>query len=134
MTQNSQSSYITSSLLAKYESQKNYQWVLNGNLVPDRPIDLDKYKYDKNPVLHIMENEKAMGNAKNKVRNLWRTNDRLLFGRALSRYGQVHDLQGKTTMLRVTYPNTVGDTVLLNNNVVHLNRMVIQADGVVVIR
>ena len=134
LTQNSQSSYITSSLLAKYEDQRNYQWVLNGNLVPDRPIDLEKYKYEKNPVLHIMENEKAIGNAKNKVRNLWRTNDRLLFGRALSRYGQVHDLQGKTTMLRVTYPNTVGDTVLLNNNVVHLNRMVIQADGVVVIR
>jgi len=65
---------------------------------------------------------------------LWNTDDRLLFGRALSRYGQVHNLQGKTTMLRVTYPNTPGDTVLLNNNVVHLNRMVIQADGVVVFR
>lgn len=134
LTQDSQTSLIESSLLAKYEDQKNYQWVLNGNLVPDRPIDLSKYEFEKNPVLHIMENEKAMGNAKNKVRNLWSTADRLLFGRALSRYGQVHDLQGKTTMLRVTYPNTVGDTVLLNNNVVHLNRMVIQADGVVVIR
>jgi len=134
LTQDSQSSLITSSLLAKYEDQKSYQWSIDGALIPDRPIDLEKYKYDKNPVLHIMENEKAMGNAKNVVRNLWRTNDRLLFGRALSRYGQVHDLQGKTAMLRVTYPNTPGDTVLLNNNVVHLNRMVIQADGVTVVR
>jgi len=134
LTQNSQTSLLTSSLLAKFEAQRNYQWVLNGNLIPDRPIDLIKYEYEKNPVLHIMENEKAVGNAKNTVRNLWNTEDRLLFGRALSRYGQVHNLQGKTTMLRVTYPNTPGDTVLLNNNVVHLNRMVIQADGVVVFR
>lgn len=134
LTQASQTLLNTSSLLASYEEQRNYQWSINGTLLPDRPIQLEKYKYDKNPVLHIMENEKAMGNAKNVVRNLWRTGERLLFGRALSRYGQVHDLQGKTTMLRVTYPNTPGDTVLLNNNVVHLNRMIIQADGVVVIR
>ncbi len=134
LTQASQSLLHRSSLLARYESQKSYQWVMNGALIPDRPISLEKYKYERNPVLHIMENEKAVGNAKNTVRNLWNTNDRLLLGRALSRYGQVHDLQGKTTMLRVTYPNTVGDTVLLNNNIVHLNRMIIQADGVVVIR
>lgn len=134
LTQSSQVSLLTSSLLAKYEDQRSYQWVLSGNLIPDRPIELEKYKYDKNPVLHIMENEKAVGNAKNTVRNLWNTDDRLLFGRALSRYGQVHDLQNTTTMLRITYPNTVGETVLLNNNVVHLNRMIIQADGVVVVR
>ena len=134
LSQEGQTSLIESSLTAQYEQQKNYQWVFNGNLVPDRPIDLEKYSAGRNPVLHIMENEKAMENAKCDVRNLWNTEDRLLFGRALSRYGQVHDLQGKTTMLRVTYPNTVGDTVLLNNNVVHLNRMVISADGVEVIR
>jgi hypothetical protein len=134
LTQNSQTSLIQSSLVARYEDQKNYQWVMNGNLIPDRPIDITKYENSKHPVLHIMENEKAVENAKCAVRNLWNTEDRLLFGRALSRYGQVHDLQGKTTMLRVNYPNTPGETVLLNNNVVHLNRMVIQADGVVVIR
>ena len=134
LTQKSQNSLIESSLLARYENEKSYQWSLDGTLVPDRPIELTKYAHNKNPVLHIMENEKAMENAKYTVRNLWNTQDRLLFGRALSRYGQVHDLQGKTTMLRVTYPNTPGETVMLNNNVVHLNRMLIQADGVVVQR
>ncbi len=134
LTQTSQTSLIQSSLLARYEDQLSYQWVLNGNLTPDRSVDLRKYEHNKNPVLHIMENEKSMGNAKNTVRNLWNTGDRLLLGRALSRYGQVHDLQGTTTMLRITYPNTPGENVLLNNNVVHLNRMVISADGVVVVR
>lgn len=134
LTQKSQTSLIQSSLLARYEDQLSYQWVLNGNLTPDRSVDLRKYEHNKNPVLHIMENEKSMGNAKNTVRNLWNTGDRLLLGRALSRYGQVHDLQGTTTMLRITYPNTPGENVLLNNNVVHLNRMVISADGVVVVR
>lgn len=134
LTQKSQTSLIQSSLLAKYENEKSYQWSMDGNLVPDRPIDLVKYSHEKNPVLHIMENEKAFENAKNTVRNLWNTQDRLVYARALSRYGQVHDLQGKTTMLRVTYPNTAGETVMLNNNVVHLNRMVIQADGIVVMR
>lgn len=134
LTQKSQTSLIQSSLLARYQEQLSYQWSLNGNLTPDRSVDLRKYEHGKNPVLHIMENEKSMGNAKNTVRNLWNTDDRLLLGRALSRYGQVHDLQGTTTMLRITYPNTPGENVLLNNNVVHLNRMIISADGVVVVR
>ena len=134
LIQDDQTSLVKSSLTAPYAQQKNYQWVMNGALVPDRPIDLQKYGVGRNPVLHIMENEKAIENSKCDVRNLWNTEDRLLFGRALSRYGQVHDLQGKTTMLRITYPNTPGETVLLNNNVVHLNRMVISADGVEVIR
>ena len=60
---------------------------------------------------------------------------RIIIARALSRYGQVHNLQGKSTMLRIQYPNTAdGKDTLLESYCVHLNRMVITAGGIEVIR
>ena len=130
-----QTNTLASSLLGKHDRELSYQWSMNGSIIPDRPIDLRKYSFSKNPVLHIMENEKAIENSKIACRNLWRTEHRLIFARALSRYGQVHNLMETTTMLRVTYENdTSTDNYLLNNNIIHLNRMVISADGVTVIR
>jgi len=130
-----QTNSVASSLVGSYDRELSYQWSMNGSIIPDRPIDLLKYLYDKNPVLHIMENEKAIENAKISCRNLWNTSERLIFARALSRYGQVHDLQETTTMLRITYQNDTSlDNFLLNNNIIHLNRMIITADGVTVVR
>ncbi len=130
-----QTNTVASSLVGSYDRELSYQWSMNGSIIPDRPIDLRKYGVDKNPVLHIMENEKAIENAKISCRNLWNTSQRLIFARALSRYGQVHDLQETTTMLRITYDNDSStDNFLLNNNIVHLNRMIISADGVTVVR
>lgn len=130
-----QTNTLHSSLLGKFHRELSYQWSMNGSIVPDRPIDLRKYSHSKNPVLHIMENEKAIENSKIACRNLWKTEHRLIFARALSRYGQVHNLMETTTMLRVTYDNTASsDNYLLNNNIIHLNRMIISADGVTVVR
>jgi len=130
-----QTNTLSSSLLGNHDRELSYQWSMNGSIIPDRPIDLRKYQHQKNPVLHIMENEKAIENSKIACRNLWRTSERLIFARALSRYGQVHNLMETTTMLRVTYENDAStDNFLLNNNIIHLNRMIISADGVTVVR
>ena len=125
-----------SSLRAEYDIQPqlNYQWVFDGDTVPDRPVDLRKYDAGKNAILHIMECEKAIENAKVPVRNLQAMTTRIIIARALSRYGQVHNLQGKSTMLRIAYPNDEGESTLLETYCVHLNRMIITAGGIEVIR
>lgn len=125
-----------SSLRAEYDIQPqlNYQWVFDGDTVPDRPVDLRKYDAGKNAILHIMECEKAIENAKVPVRNLQAMCTRIIIARALSRYGQVHNLQGKSTMLRIAYPNDEGESTLLETYCVHLNRMIITAGGIEVIR
>tara|TARA_Y100000385_G_scaffold63254_1_gene62237 strand:- start:3004 stop:4785 length:1782 start_codon:yes stop_codon:yes gene_type:complete len=125
-----------SSLRAEYEEQPqlNYQWVFDGDTTPDRPVDMEKYDVGKNAILHIMECEKAIENAKVPVRNLQAMRTRIIIARALSRYGQVHSLQGKSTMLRIAYPNEEGESTLLETYCVHLNRMIITAGGIEVIR
>ena len=125
-----------SSLRAQYEEQPqlNYQWVFDGDTTPDRPVDMEKYNVNKNAILHIMECEKAIENAKVPVRNLQSMCTRIIIARALSRYGQVHSLQGKSTMLRIAYPNEIGESTLLETYCVHLNRMIITAGGIEVIR
>ncbi len=126
-----------SSLRANYleQPQHNYQWVFDGDTTPDRPVSMVKYENHKNDILHIMECEKAIENAKVPVRNLQAMCTRIIIARALSRYGQVHNLQGKSTMLRIQYPNTAdGKDTLLESYCVHLNRMVITAGGIEVIR
>jgi len=125
----------SSSLLGTYEGSnlQNYQWVFNGNTVPDRPVDLRKYSAGKNAILHITELEKAIENAKIPVRNLWNIRERFMIARALSRYGQVHDLSGTSTQLRLDYGSTQGDSVMIETFCVALNRMVVTSMGIEVI-
>jgi len=125
-----------SSLLGTYSetSMNSYQWVFDGNTVPDRPVDLRKYKHKKNAILHISELEKAVENAKIPVRNLWNIQQRFMIARALSRYGQVHDLSGTSSQLRIDYSTDGnGESTMVETFCVALNRLVVTSMGIEVI-
>lgn len=130
-------STIHSSLLGTIDETviNSYQWVFDGNTVPDRPVDLRKYQHKKNAILHISELEKAVENAKIPVRNLWNIQQRFMIARALSRYGQVHDLSGTSTQLRIDYGSVSGDTepTMVETFCVALNRLVVTSMGIEVI-
>lgn len=133
LLQKDTNSTVISSLLSTWDGQQNYQWVFDGNTVPDRPVDLRKYEYGRNAILHITELEKAVENAKIPVRNLWNIEERFMIARALSRYGQVHDLSGTSTQLRIDCGSTAGDATMVETFCVALNRMVVTAMGIEVI-
>jgi len=133
LAQKDTNSTVISSLLGTWDGQQNYQWVFDGNTVPDRPVDLRKYEYGKNAILHITELEKAVENAKIPVRNLWNIEERFMIARALSRYGQVHDLSGTSTQLRIDCGTTAADATMVETFCVALNRMVVTAMGIEVI-
>tara|TARA_R110001592_G_scaffold69006_2_gene211537 strand:- start:4077 stop:5909 length:1833 start_codon:yes stop_codon:yes gene_type:complete len=129
-------STTTSSLLGTYDetAMNSYQWVFDGNTVPDRPVDLLKYKHNKNAILHISELEKAVENAKIPVRNLWNIQQRFMIARALSRYGQVHDLSGTSSQLRIDYSTEGnGESTMIETFCVALNRLVVTSMGIEVI-
>lgn len=133
LIQSATNSTVVSSLLGTWDGQQNYQWVFNGNIVPDRPVDLRKYEYGKNAILHITELEKAIENAKIPVRNLWNIEERFMIARALSRYGQVHNLSGTSTQLRIDCGSSAGEPTMVETFCVALNRLVVTSMGIEVI-
>ena len=56
-----------------------------------------------------------------------------MIARALSRYGQVHDLSGTSTQLRIDCGTTAADATMVETFCVALNRMVVTAMGIEVI-
>jgi len=133
LDQDDTTSTVVSSLLGSWDGQQNYQWVFDGAIVPDRPVDLRKYAYKKNAILHITELEKAIENAKIPVRNLWNIQERFMIARALSRYGQVHNLSGTSTQLRIDCGSTAGSPTMVETFCVALNRLVVTSMGIEVI-
>ena len=110
---------------------QNYQYVLGGHLIPDRPISIARYTQTEPKVdaLHLIELEKSLVNCGYGVRNLQRAPRRFLVGRAFSKYGQVADLSQRDLSLRVEYTGATSQK-LYNHYVCHLRRMVVSPRGV----
>jgi hypothetical protein len=108
LAQDEQMAIAYDSLAGVVDGAQNYQYVLGNDLIPDRPIDLERYNAFGGIVghpdaLHLLEVEKALVNCGYGVRDLQRTPERFLIARAFSRYGQVCPLDGCTLSLRVEY-------------------------------
>ena len=110
---------------------QNYQYILGGHMIPDRPIDLQRYALaaPHTDALHLIEAEKALANCGYGVRNLQRVPERFFIGRAFSKYGQVADLHSRDLSLRVEYLGAT-ETKLFNHYICHLRRMVVGPNGV----
>jgi hypothetical protein len=134
LAQGQQLSMAADSLASVVDGAQNYQYVFGGELVPDRPIDLERYNASGAIVGHpdslaLLETEKALVNCGYGVRDLQRTPERFLIGRAFSRYGQVCSLDGRTLSLRVEYKNAV-EQKMFNHYVCCLRRMMVQQGSV----
>jgi len=126
LAQDEQISIEADSLQGQVDGCQNYQYVLGGNLIPDRPIQLQRYSSSPPHVdaLHLIELEKSLTNCGYGVRDLQRVPERFLIGRAFSKYGQVSDLHSRDLSLRIEYQGATKQK-LFNHYVCHIRRMVI---------
>ena len=114
------------SLSGVVDGARNYQYVLGGNLIPDRPIELQRYNLtpSRTEALHMLETEKALVNCGYAVRDLQNVEDRFLIARGFSRYNQVTDLNDRSLSLRVLYQNAT-EQKIFNHYICHLRRMTV---------
>ena len=133
LSQNNQINIEADSLQGLTDGCQNYQYILGGNMIPDRPIDLQRYSLaSPHPdALHLIEAEKSLENCGYIVRNLQRVPQRFFIGRAFSKYGQVADLNNRDLSLRVEYLGATQQK-LFNHYICHLKRMVIGSNGITV--
>ena len=133
------------------DNAQNYQYVIGGSLVPDRPVATNRLSMipPKRDALYTIEYEKAITNTGAPVRNLWILADnRFVFkedhekfesvanfviGRAVSRYGQVHNLANQDVSLRIEY-NGATKSKLFQHFINHCNSLNISNKGVRVSR
>ena len=126
LAQENQLSLSEDSLAGVTDGCQNYQYVLGGNLIPDRPIELARYTnlHPHTEALHLLELEKALVNCGYGVRDLQRVPEKFFIGRAFSKYGQVADLNSRDLSLRVEYSGATQQK-MYNHYVCHLRRMVV---------
>lgn len=100
-----QSNLSVSSFQGDTTGQQDYQYVYGGSLIPDRPVQLQRYTQavPKTEALHLIELEKALVNCGLLVRDLQQVPERFLIGRGFSKYGQVFNLMPRDLSLRVSY-------------------------------
>lgn len=112
------------SLSGVVDGAQNYQYVLGGNLIPDRPIELQRYNLlpARTEALHLLEAEKALVNCGYAVRDLQNVSDRFLIARGFSRYNQVTDLNDRSLSLRVLYQGATNQKIF-NHYICHLRRL-----------
>ena len=125
------------SLEALPDAASSYQFVLGNATVPDRMVDLSRTTSTTSAAisqLALLETEKAISNCGLVVRDLLNVKDKLIIGRALSRYGQVFNLSEESVALRVEYPLGARQAKNFCHQICHLNRLNISKAGVRVIR
>ena len=125
------------SLEALPDEASSYQFVLGNATVPDRMVDLSRTTSTTSAAisqLALLETEKAISNCGLVVRDLLNVKDKLIIGRALSRYGQVFNLADESVALRVEYPLGAREAKNFCHQICHLNRLNISKAGVRVIR
>jgi len=83
----------------------NYQYIHNGHLIPNRPVDLARLSLTLNAVgqIYINELEKSLVNCGLVVRNLYDIINNFFIARGFSKYGQVYNLTQGDLNLRVQY-------------------------------
>ncbi len=127
-----QSVLSSSSLVGVPDNARNYQYVFRGNLIPDRPVKVERFTTANTPnALALVETEKALVNANYGVRNLLNSQNRFLIARAFSKYNQIFDLSAGDLALRVEYEGAT-KTKLYEHFVQYIRRINIGSNGVVV--
>ena len=133
LTITSQSELTNSSLVGIPDNAQNYQYVFRGNLIPDRPVKVERFSQTPpHPnALALVETEKALVNGNYGVRNLLNSQNRFLIARAFSKYNQVFDLSTGDLALRVEYTGATQEK-LYEHFVQYIRRINVSSNGVVV--
>ncbi len=116
------------------DNASSYQFLVNNKLQPTRSVDLVPLTVapPKASQVQLWEAEKALGASRCKVRNLERSWDNFVIGRALAKYGSVYDLQADGNLgLKVDYDVATPPTKnkLWINQIASIRRLVVNRDG-----
>ena len=117
------------------DEASDYQFFYNGQLNPNRPVDLTKISrrigVQQQP---LIENEKALAMAGITPLSFMKFRENFFIGRALALQQGVYNTSGRDFNLQVNYQGTRTPVKnkLWNNFVAHIRRIVVQGDSVVV--
>ena len=116
-----------------WDNMSNYQWFYNGQLNPNRKVDVSKVSTGQSisqqgPV----ELEKALAMAGIRPLSFANYLSNACIGRALSLQDGVYDCRGRDFNLQINYEKTDAPTKnkLWSNFVFHIRRLVIRGDAV----
>jgi hypothetical protein len=115
---------------------KEYQYQIDGRLVPSRPIDVTKIASKKSiDAFHLYELEKCLDNAGIVPRSFRAFQDNFVFGRGFGVNDGAMDLRGKDLAVILKYTLAAAPTKpkLFNSFVVHVRRLMIRDAGVSVV-
>jgi len=124
-----------SGLVGIADEASDYQFFYNGQLNPNRPVDLTKISrrigVQQQP---LIENEKALAMAGITPLSFMKFRENFFIGRALALQQGVYNTSGRDFNLQVNYQGTRTPVKnkLWNNFVAHIRRIVVQGDSVVV--
>ena len=108
-----------------------YQFNINGNLVPQLPVSLKDVSRDADvkgvSVLHQIELEKALMATSIPIKNLLHPGKMLVIGRGLGRDGSTFNLAQNSMRLRVNYQHQLKN--ILTHNVVYSVRVLRTVNG-----
>jgi hypothetical protein len=115
---------------------QNYQYQIDGRLVPSRPIDVAKIATKKSiDAFHLYELEKCLDNAGIVPRSFRAFQENFVFGRGFGVNDGAMDLRGKDVAVILKYTGSTAPTKgkLFNSFVVHVRRLMIRDAGVSVV-
>ena len=116
-----------------WDNMSNYQWFYNGQLNPNRKVDVSKTSTQQSISQQgTIELEKALAMAGIRPLSFAKYLENACIGRALSLQDGVYDTRGKDFNLQVNYEKTEAPTKnkLWCNFVHHIRRIVIRGDAI----
>ena len=97
----------------------NYQWIFNGAMTPNIPVDLTRLAANRVSPLQIIELEKAIDESSITVKDIQNPGDFAVIGRRLGAYGQSVSLLDKTVKCRINYSPQQNDSLLWHFYIYH---------------
>ena len=134
-TQDGQMYSTRSSMVGIWDHLTNYQWFYNGQLNPNRAVDVSKISNKQSiSQQQLIELEKALAMSGIRPLSFEKFNKSACIGRALSLQDGVYDTRGKDFNLQVNYegqaPNVPGKNKLWMNFVHHIRRLQVKGDQI----
>ena len=128
----SQATYVEDSLIPDRNTVKNYQFILHKILAPDQLVNMNRYNLNSYNAVALREQQHALSAGDIPVNNILKNYKMFFVGRRLALPGYSYNMNREGEIrLNLNFNQTA--SLLLNNFVVHLRRIVVRPEGIQVI-
>ena len=129
----SQATYVEDSMIPDRNTVKNYQFILHKILAPDQLVNMNRYNLNSYNAVALREQQHALSAGDIPVNNILKNYKMFFIGRRLALPGYSYNMNREGEVrLNLNFNQTA--SLLLNNFVVHLRRIVIRPEGIQVIQ